>query len=124
MEIQEKINELMQKQEFVEAFQAVTSPEDVVDLFGRNGIEVPIEIAQELFQPVNAEAELPEEALDNVAGGGIGSNLGSYVFWGAGYLGGRLAGWSPERSRRYASKCSKLGGVLGGAMEWAIGAGL
>lgn len=124
MEIQKKINELMQNKDFVDAFQNVSTPEEVVDLFGRNGVEVPLAIAQELFQPVAAEGELTEDALDDVAGGGFCRTAGKAVFWGAGYLGARLANWDAAKSRSYANKCSKLGGALGTAMDWAIGAGL
>ena len=124
MEIQEKINELMQDKDFVEAFQNVSAPEEVVELFGRNGVEVPLAVAQELFQPVTVEGELTENVLDDVAGGGFCGMAGKAVFWGAGYLGARLANWDAAASRSYANKCSKIGGVLGSAMDWAIGAGL
>lgn len=120
MEIQEKINELMQNKDFAEAFENVSTPEEVVDLFGRNGVEVPLEIAQELFQPVAAEGELTEDELDDVAGGGFISSAGKAVFWGAGYLGARLAKWDKAKSRAYANKCSKLGSALGSAMDWAL----
>lgn len=124
MDIQAKISALMEQEAFVEAFKQVEDAQDVVDLFGKHGVEVPLEIAEELFQPVEEEeGELSEEALEDVAGGGkvgkfVGKVLGYGAGYGAGYLGGRLAGWSKADSKKYASKCgsvmSTLGGVLGG----------
>ncbi|MBO7253297.1 MAG: hypothetical protein J6V25_11810 [Oscillospiraceae bacterium] len=118
MMIQEKINALMAQEAFAEAFRMATTAQEVVDLFHKHGIEVPLHIAQELFTPTN-EAELSEDDLDMVAGGGavgkaIGSLVGGGVFYGAGYIGGRLAGWSKQKSKSYAKKCSKAGNVLGG----------
>lgn len=121
MNIQERINELMQDSTFVEAFQAAKTPDEVVSLFGRNGIEVPVEIAQELFETNIQDCELSENALDGVAGGGAWASCLSKAYWCAGYLGGRLAGWSKKRSADYAKKCSYLGGALGGALDLATG---
>lgn len=119
MTIQEKINALMEREAFAEAFNQAASPEEVVALFGANGIEVPLEIATELFE--QPQGELDEEALDNVAGGGVvGVFIGKVVvggaYYGAGYLGGRLAGWDKARSSSYAKSCSKFGSSLGGIL--------
>lgn len=126
MDIQERINKLMEQKEFAEEFSKASTAQEVADLFGRNGVEVPVEIAQELFIPaIHADGELNEEALDDVAGGGIGSivggAIGQQIFYGAGYLGGRLAGWSKSKSKEYATTCGKVGSVLGGIMGTAIG---
>ena len=125
MDIQERINKLMEQKEFAEAFSKTSTAQEVVDLFGRNGVEVPLEIAEELFIPaIHMDGELNEDALDDVAGGGVGSiiggAIGQQVFYGAGYLGGRLAGWSKSKSKKYASTCGKIGSVLGGAMGAAV----
>lgn len=111
MDIQAKISALMENEEFRSEFQKVTCPQEVVDLFQANGIEVPLEIAEELFR--TEETELSEDALDDVSGGGKYSSALGYVYYGAGYLGGRLAGWSKSKSKKYASKCQVVGKVLG-----------
>lgn len=111
MDIQAKIAALMEQEEFRSAFEKVTNAQEVVDLFGANGVEVPLEIAQELF--VQEEEELSAEELDNVAGGGKFSTALGYVYYGAGYLGGRLAGWDKKKSKSYAKKCKVVGKVLG-----------
>lgn len=122
MNTQERINELMQSQEFTEAFQAAQTPDEVVALFGSNGIEVPVEIAQELFDAsIQNCCELSEEELENVAGGVVWKKALNKVFWYAGYLGGRLAGWDPKRSASYAGKCSIAGSLLGSALDFATG---
>ena len=78
----------------MKAFQAAETPDEVVILFQRNGIEVPVEIAQELFETNIQDCELSENALDSVAGGGGGlwGSCLSNVFWRGGDIGGRLAG--------------------------------
>lgn len=117
MEIQERIQKLMEVEAFRDAFAAVTNPQEVVDLFGANGIEVPYEIAEELFQPVSGE-ELSADTLDDVAGGGaVGALAGGVVFYGAGYLGGRLAGWNQSKSHKYATSCSYFGAAFGGMIS-------
>lgn len=126
MEIQRKIAQLMENDEFRAAFEKVTTPDEVVDLFGKNGIEVPLEIAEELFKPVIGEdTELSEDTLDDVSGGGFGSILGTAigkaVGYSAGYLGGRLAGWNKEQSRNYAKNCSDVGGTIGAVLGAIVG---
>ena len=111
MEIQAKIAVLMENEEFRTAFGNATNAQEVVDLFHANGVEVPLAIAEELFQ--KEEEELSAEDLDDVAGGGKFSTALGYVYYGAGYLGGRLAGWDKQRSKNYAKKCKVVGKVLG-----------
>lgn len=122
MDIQNKISELMANEAFVAEFSSATTPQDVVDLFGKNGVEVPVALAEELFDPtLYAEGELPEDMLDDVSGGGkwgkcIGKALGKAAYYGAGYLGAKLAGYSKEESKKYAKKCGVVGGFLGGQL--------
>ena len=111
MEIQDKISVLMENEAFRNAFEQAAAAQEVVDLFHSNGIEIPLEIAKELF--TREEEELTAEELSNVSGGGKYSAALGYVYYGAGYLGGRLAGWDKNRSRKYASKCQTVGKVLG-----------
>ena len=118
MNIQEKINSLMEKEEFRAAFEQVTSAQEVVDLFGSHGVEIPVDIAMELFEVVPDGDELSEQKLEDVAGGGtigagIGGAIGNGIYYGAGYLGGRLAGWSKKRSADYAKSCGKFGTAFG-----------
>ena len=120
MTTQERINELMKDEAFVAAFEKVTSPQDVVDLFHDNGVEVPLNIAQELFQPEIPEGELTDENLDQVAGGGLLSFAYENIMYGAGYLGARIAGWDKKKSQNYANKCKKFGSAYGTFMEWVL----
>lgn len=118
MDIQEKINALMEEAAFAEAFKKVTGAEDVVALFAARGITVPMALAQELFEHP-AEEELGEEALEEVSGGGpvgsaLGSIIGNGIYYGAGYLGARLAGWDKKKSKAYAKKCGTFGKYAGG----------
>lgn len=122
MDIQNKINELMAQEAFAEAFKKVSSAQEVTELFAKHGIDVPADIAEELFVPeVEMDAELNEDNLDEVSGGGsfgaaLGGAIGNGIYYGAGYLGGRLAGWSKSKSKEYAQSCGKFGSALGGML--------
>jgi len=124
MEIQEKVNALLEKEEFAKALEKVQNAQEVVDLFAAEGIEVPLNLAEELFEPLLPDGELDEKALDEVAGGGlgtcVGTAIGNGIAYGAGYLGGRLAGWSKKKSKEYAKSCSKFGGALGGIIGTVV----
>ena len=86
--------ELLTNVEFNRQVAAAKDAKEIVDLFAAKGIEVPVEIAQELFEQP-AEAELSAEALDNVAGGGAwGAALGG----GCAYVISRLTGKSRAQS--------------------------
>lgn len=93
----------MDDKSFVAAFNQVETPQDVVELFQKHNIDVPFALTQELLEPLHQEeSELSVDDLDSVSGGGafgkkIGSVLEYGVYYGAGYLGGRLAGWSKKR---------------------------
>ena len=117
-----KLDELAHNESFQNEYQSVKTPDELVALFSRYGVEMPLEIAQELFESNVADEELPEAALDQVAGGGgfWGTTL-TGVFWGTGYIGGRLAGRDKKKSRSYANSCSKVGSFLGGALDAATG---
>ena len=90
MEIQEKINALMEQEEFRAAFTDASNAQEIVKLFASNGVEVPLTVAQELFLPATfSEEELSESALEDVAGGGklgsiIGNAIGNGIFYAAG----------------------------------------
>ncbi len=121
MDYIKKLDELAHNESFQNEYQSVKTPDELVALFSRYGVEVPLEIAQELIESNAVDEELPEEALDQVAGGGFwGAALGD-VFWGTGYIGGRLAGWDKKKSRSYANKCSTVGSFLGWALDAATG---
>lgn len=125
MNIQEKINVLMENPAFKAAFENAETPLEVVELFGANGVEVPMAIAQELFQPLAGDEELNEAALENVAGGGklgsiVGGAIGNGIYYGAGYLGGRLAGWDKKKSKEYAKSCGKFGTTFGTLIGYVL----
>jgi len=92
--------ELLTNVEFNQQVAAAKDAKEIVDLFAAKGIEVPMEIAQELFeQPAEADGELSAEALDNVAGGGAwGAALGG----GCAYVISRLTGKSVAQSAHIA----------------------
>ena len=107
-----EIKELVTNEEFKAAAGKVETVEEAVELCKAHGVEITGEELVEAIKKSNSE-ELNEEALDNVAGGGKYSTALGYVYYGAGYLGGRLAGWSKSKSKNYASKCQTVGKVLG-----------
>lgn len=122
MEIQEKISKLMENEAFVKAFEKVQTPDDVVVLFHENGVEVPLEIAEELFTPLEDEdGELSLQELNDVAGGKLFTAVLTNVYGAAGYLGGRLAGWSKKSSKAYAKKAAKVGTGFGMAFDYLLG---
>jgi len=123
MNIEEKMNALMGNEEFERAFEQVKNADDVVALYARYGVEVPVEIAQELFESVpTTDSELLESDLENVAGGGI---IRAYVYsaigWGLGYCNryvySRVKGDSrrvaEEKATKMAKKTAKAGFVAG-----------
>lgn len=126
MEIQDRVNLLMQNEEFAAAFGKAANAREVVDLFAAKGVEVPLETAQELFEPLIPDGEeLDEESLEDVSGGGgigtyVGTAIGNGVFYGAGYLGARLAKWDKKKAKKYASACGKFGATLGAAIGTLI----
>jgi len=121
-----KIDALYQNDGFEERLSNVASPNELVELFRENGVEIPMNIAEELFVPSTYKtAELNDEDLDNVSGGGftfgaIGSAVGNGIFYAAGYLGARIAGWDSKKSKDYASKCGKFGAGFGGIIGGLI----
>ena len=63
------IENLMNDEVFAAQIEKAASAEEIVALFADKGVEVSLEIAQELFAPM--EGELDEMDLEGVAGGGI-----------------------------------------------------
>jgi len=126
MNMEEKLNALKENKAFSAEFEKVTSAQELTALFQRYGVDVPLEIAQELFVPIsNEDGELSTEDLENVAGGGIfgaigGALGGAALGYTVGYLGGRLAGWSKKESRAYAAKCASSDAVAGAALGLAF----
>lgn len=116
--VDEKLAKLAENEEFVEAFRKVTTPEEVVDLYAKYGFELPIEVAQEIFEPSAEEgAELTPEDLENVAGGGKLANAMGAVYGCIGYLAARGAGWSKKNSKKYAKGCAAVGKAIGKGFE-------
>ncbi len=116
--IQEKIDALAKDEAFAEAYKKVETPAELVALFHKHGIEVPVEIAQELFEPIVLDEELSEDDLENVAGGGllggkIGKIIGGAVGYGCGYVISRSTGHSQKESLHIAKVCGKVGAVDG-----------
>ena len=100
-----KFEELLTNVEFNQQVAAAKDAQEVVDLFAAKGIEVPMEIAQELFeQPANAE--LSADDLDNVAGGAL---LGAVAGGSAAYVVSRLTGKSRAASAAAAAKHAYYG---------------
>ena len=89
-----KFEELLTNVEFNQQVAAAKDAQEVVDLFAAKGIEVPMEIAQELFEQP-ADAELSADDLDNVAGGGL---WGAVAGGAAAYVVSRLTGKSRTAS--------------------------
>lgn len=58
--------------EQVEMAKATKSPEELMSLAKKNGLELSKEQADAYFERLNASGELSDEELDNVAGGGCG----------------------------------------------------
>lgn len=99
--------ELLNNKEFNEQVASAKNAEEVVALFAEKGVEVPLEIAQELFEePSDLNGELSEEDLDNVAGGKWG---GAILGGGVAYIVSRLTGKSRIKSAYAAGKHAYYG---------------
>ena len=94
--------ELLTNEEFSNQVAAAKDAQEVVALFADKGIEMPADLAQELFErPADLNGELSADDLDNVAGGGwIGAAIGSS----AAYLYYRKKGYSHARALAEAAK--------------------
>ena len=95
-----KFEELLTNVEFNQQVDAAKNAQEVVDLFAAKGVEVPMEIAQELFERP-ADAELSADDLDNVAGGAF---WGAVVGGGTAYVVSRLSGKGRAASAAAAAK--------------------
>ncbi len=93
---------LLQDKELNEKVKQAKNADEVVALFAEKGVDVPKEIAQELFEPAEInESELDEEDLEAVSGGGI---FGSILGGGVAYLIKRLKGMSKAEAAKAAIK--------------------
>lgn len=91
--------ELLTNEEFSNQVANAKDAQEVVALFAGKGIEISMDLAQELFEkPV--EGELSEEALDDVVGGWVGAAIGSS----AAYLYYRSKGYSKAKALAEAAK--------------------
>lgn len=59
-------------QELIEKAKAMGRPEEIMKLAKEAGVELTIEEAQAYFSQLHNTGELPDDELDNVAGGGCG----------------------------------------------------
>lgn len=72
--------ELFAKEGFETALNAAATVEEVKAAFAAQGVTVTEEEAKEIFKGVHQEmGELSEEALDDVAGGGVGAVLAAII---------------------------------------------
>ena len=56
-------------QELLEKLKAAKSVEELVEIAKANGVEISADKAEELFAKLNAEGEISDEDVDNIAGG-------------------------------------------------------
>ena len=75
-EVEQRILELMENEAFLQEMLAASTPEELVEVYNRNNLVLGDISPEEAFQAVQAEKakaeaddELSEEDLDNVAGG-------------------------------------------------------
>lgn len=94
--------ELLTNEEFNKQVSEAKNAQEVVALFADKGIEISVDLAQELFErPAEANAELSVDDLDNVAGGGW---VGAVVGASAAYLYYRSKGYSKTKALEMATK--------------------
>ena len=55
--------------ELLEKLKAAKSAEELVEMAKAEGAEIPADKAEELFARLNAEGELSDEDIENIAGG-------------------------------------------------------
>ena len=100
-----KFEELLTNVEFNQQVAEAKDAKEVVELFAAKGIEVPMEIAQELFEQP-ADAELSADDLDNVAGGGA---WGAVLGGGCAYIYSRVTGKNRAQAALAAAKHAAYG---------------
>lgn len=75
-EKQAKLEELMKNEAFADALFSKKSSEEIQKLFAENGLELTAEelaaVTATILQGASGNEELSEDALDSVAGGGLG----------------------------------------------------
>ena len=74
-ELKEKLNELLEDPQFVDALSTTKSAEDMARLLGEYGVNVTAEELESLVASVPATGELSEEDLEAVAGGNAATGL-------------------------------------------------
>lgn len=69
----EKIQELLESEEFVNEIHGVETPEELIEAFKRHGVDMSMEELKELFAMAKKAdgGELGEDELENVAGGAL-----------------------------------------------------
>ena len=96
-----KFEELITNEEFNLQVSAAKNAQEVVDLFAAKDVEIPMELAQELFEKPATDAELSADDLDDVSGGGwVGAAIGAS----AAYLYYRNKGYSKAVALAMAAK--------------------
>ena len=55
--------------EILEKLKAAKSVEELIEMAKAEGVEIPADKAEELFAKLNAEGEISDEDVDNIAGG-------------------------------------------------------
>ena len=96
-----KFEELINNEEFNLQVSAAKNAQEVVDLFAAKDVEIPMELAQELFEKPATDVELSADDLDDVAGGRVG---GAIVGGTAAYLFYRKMGYSVTQALKMAAK--------------------
>ncbi|MBR2731162.1 MAG: Nif11-like leader peptide family RiPP precursor [Clostridia bacterium] len=76
MSTKEKIDALMQDENFVEKFKAAGSPEEITALYKQQGIEITEENAKASYDYMHGTGELDESALEKVSGGSMRGVIG------------------------------------------------
>ena len=56
-------------QELLEKLQAAKSAEELIEIAKANGVEIAPDKAEELFTKLNAEGEISDDDVENIAGG-------------------------------------------------------
>ena len=96
-----KFEELITNEEFNLQVSAARNAQEIVDLFAAKDVEIPMELAQELFEKPATDAELSADDLDDVAGGRLG---GAIVGGTTAYLYYRAKGYSVAQALKMAAK--------------------
>lgn len=80
-----KFEELITNEEFNLQVSTAKNAQEVVDLFAAKDVEIPMELAQELFEKPTTDAELSADDLDDVSGGVLISGT-AFLAWSVMYV--------------------------------------